>query len=168
MHTTRIPKKSPGREKSRKSRRTWQNESACGLWEGKIWLQYTVLYFTVASSSSESSAQQQVFHCKSRKQGWSSVQRQVFHFKLRNQGCSSAQRQIFHCKLTSQDCSSVQRKVFHCKRRNRGCSFTRDWIDATAFRCFPHPTLSLASEQTLKDLEVSQGHQRGGEESGFG
>ena len=27
---------------------------------------------------------------------------------------------------------------------------------------------SLASEQTLKDLRRSQGHQRGGEESGFG
>ena len=34
--------------------------------------------------------------------------------------------------------------------------------------CFLHPTLSLASEQTLKDLKKSQGHQREGEESGFG
>ena len=34
--------------------------------------------------------------------------------------------------------------------------------------CFPHPTLSLSSEQTLKDLKRSQDHQRGGEESGFG
>ena len=31
----------------------------------------------------------------------------------------------------------------------------------------PH-SLSLASEQTLKDLKRSQGPQRGGEESGFG
>ena len=30
------------------------------------------------------------------------------------------------------------------------------------------PPLSLVSEQTLKDLKKSQGHQRGGEESGFG
>ena len=29
-------------------------------------------------------------------------------------------------------------------------------------------SLSLACEQTLKDLKSSQGHQRGGEESGFG
>ena len=30
------------------------------------------------------------------------------------------------------------------------------------------PTLSLASEQIVKDLKRSQGHRRGGEESGFG
>ena len=62
-----------------------------------------------------------------------------------------------------------QRQVFHRKLRNQGCSFTKDLIcAAVAFRSFSHPTLSLASEQTLKDLERSQGHQRGGEESGFG
>ena len=37
-----------------------------------------------------------------------------------------------------------------------------------ASRFFPHPTLSLASEQTLKDLERPEKPQRGGEESGFG
>ena len=37
-----------------------------------------------------------------------------------------------------------------------------------ASHCFLHPTLSLASEQILKDLKRSQGHQRGGEESGSG
>ena len=31
------------------------------------------------------------------------------------------------------------------------------WIGAIASHCFPHPTLSLASEQTLKDLKRSQG-----------
>ena len=41
-------------------------------------------------------------------------------------------------------------------------------IGAVVSRCFPHPTLSLASEQTLKDMKRSQGHQQGGEESGFG
>ena len=61
-----------------------------------------------------------------------------------------------------------RRQVFHRKLKNQDCSFTRDLIGAVASRCFPHPTLSLASEQTLKDLERSQGHQRGGEESGFG
>ena len=35
------------------------------------------------------------------------------------------------------------------------------------FRYFSHPTLSLVSEQILKDLKRSQGHQRGGEESVF-
>ena len=60
------------------------------------------------------------------------------------------------------------RQVFHHKLRNQGCSFTRDLIGAVASRCFPHPTLCLASEQTLKDLKRSQGHQRGGEENGFG
>ena len=56
-------------------------------------------------------------------------------------------------------------KVFHRKLRNQGCCFTKDWIDAVASRCFPHPTLSLASEQTSNDLKRSQGHQHGGEES---
>ena len=46
--------------------------------------------------------------------------------------------------------------------------FYYGWIGAAASRCFPHSTLSLASEQTLKDLKRSQEHQRGGEESGFG
>ena len=44
-----------------------------------------------------------------------------------------------------------QRQVFHHKLRDQGCSFTRDLIGAEASHCFPHPTLSLASEQTLKD-----------------
>ena len=52
-----------------------------------------------------------------------------------------------------------RRQVFHRKLRNQGCSFTRDWIGAGASRCFLHPTLSLATEQTLKDLKRSQGHQ---------
>ena len=42
------------------------------------------------------------------------------------------------------------------------------WIGTVVFRCFPHPTLSLASEKILKDLIWSQEHQRGGEGSGFG
>ena len=61
-----------------------------------------------------------------------------------------------------------RRQFFHRKLRNQGCSFTRDLIGAVASRCFPHPTLSLASQQILKDLKRSQGHQRGDEESGFG
>ena len=36
-----------------------------------------------------------------------------------------------------------------------------------SFPFFPHLTLSLTSEQTLKDLKKSQGPQREGEESGF-
>ena len=46
--------------------------------------------------------------------------------------------------------------------------FYQGWIGVVASRCFQHPTLSFASEQTLKDVKRSQGHQRGGEESGFG
>ena len=46
-----------------------------------------------------------------------------------------------------------RRHIFHRKLRNRGCSFTRDLIAAVASRSFPHPTLSIASEQTLKDLK---------------
>ena len=60
------------------------------------------------------------------------------------------------------------KRVFHHKLRNHGWSFTRDWIGAVASRCLPHPTLSLASEQTIKDLKRPQGHQRGGKENGFG
>ena len=30
-------------------------------------------------------------------------------------------------------------QVFHRKLRTQGCSFTRDWIDAVASRCSPHP-----------------------------
>ena len=44
-----------------------------------------------------------------------------------------------------------RRQVFHHKLRNQGCSFTRDVIGAVASRFFLHATLSLASEQTLKD-----------------
>ena len=61
-----------------------------------------------------------------------------------------------------------RRQVFHQKLRNQGFSFTRDSTGAVASRCFPHPTLSLVSEQTLEDLKRSQGHQRGGEENRFG
>ena len=61
-----------------------------------------------------------------------------------------------------------RRQVIHRKLRNQGCSFTRDWIGTVTSCCFPHPTLSLASEQTLKDLKRSQGHQHGDEESEFG
>ena len=46
--------------------------------------------------------------------------------------------------------------------------FYKGYVGEVASRCFPHPTPSLASEHTLKDLKRSQGHQRGGEESGFG
>ena len=60
-----------------------------------------------------------------------------------------------------------RRQVFHSKLRNQGCSFTRDLICSVGSRCFPQPTLSLASEQTLKYLKSSQRHQRRGEENGF-
>ena len=50
-----------------------------------------------------------------------------------------------------------RRQVFHRKLMNKGCSFTRDLIGAVASHYFPHPTLSLASEQTLKDLQNRRG-----------
>ena len=73
--------------------------------------------------------------------------------------------EINNVYLSSSECSA-QRHVLHWKRRNLGCSsaegrssttnsgtkdFTRDLTGAVASRCFPHSTLSLASEQTLKD-----------------
>ena len=79
---------------------------------------------------------------------------------------------------------SAQGQVFHFKRRNQGSSSAQSRSSTTnsgtkvavllgingslASRCFPHPTLCLASEQTLKDQKRSQVHQLGGEESGFG
>ena len=50
-----------------------------------------------------------------------------------------------------------RRQVFHRKLRNQCCSVTRDLIGAVASRCFPHPTLSLATEKTLKGLKRSKG-----------
>ena len=50
-----------------------------------------------------------------------------------------------------------RRQVFHRKLRNQGCSFTRNSIGAVASYCFPHPSLPLASEQTLKDLKSPRG-----------
>ena len=65
----------------------------------------------------------------------------------------SAQGQVFHCKRRNQGCNCRQRQVFHCKLRNQDTSC-----------CFRHPTLSLASEQILKDLKRTQGHQYSVEE----
>ena len=53
-----------------------------------------------------------------------------------------------------------RRQDFHHKLRNQGCTFNRNLIGAVASRCFLHHTLSLASEQTLKDLKRSQWHHR--------
>ena len=47
-------------------------------------------------------------------------------------------------------CNSAQRQVFHCKLRNLCCSFLR-MNRCGSFPLFPHPTLSFASDQTLKD-----------------
>ena len=61
---------------------------------------------------------------------------------------------------------SAQGQVFHCKPGSQAAVLL-GMDSAVASCCFKHPTLSLASEQTLKDLKTSQGHQRG-EETGFG
>ena len=79
----------------------------------------------------------------------------------------------------------LQQKPFHSSNlRTEGCYSDREFIDMlflhhnrragrlrqvfhrklTASRCIPHSTLSLASGQASKNLESSQGHQRGGEE----
>ena len=79
--------------------------------------------------------------------------------------CPKAAPSLQAEKLRLQFC---RRQVFHRKLRNQGCILTRDLIGAVASRCFQHTTLSLASEQILKDLKRSHGHQWGGEESGFG
>ena len=91
---------------------------------------------------------------------------------------------IVYAHTSSSSAVFCQRQVLHCKRRNQGCT-SAEGRSSTAnpetnaavlpgmnrydsFPCFRHPTLLLASEQTLKDLKRSQGHHLGGEESGFG
>ena len=85
-------------------------------------------------------------------------------------------------ELIVEECSA-QGQVLHCKRRKLGCSSakgntstensgTKAAVLPGMIRCGSFPllsasTLSLASEQTLKDLKRSQGHQRGSVENGF-
>ena len=76
--------------------------------------------------------------------------------------------QLFVCLLFSQ--SQTIRTTCHCLHQDQSLSeftyrlqFYQGWIGAVASRCFPQSTLSLASEQDLKDLKRSQGLQRGGE-----
>ena len=70
----------------------------------------------------------------------------------------SAQGQVLNYNRRNLSCSSAEGRSSTGKLRNQGCSFTRDWIGAVASRCFPHPTLSLESEKTVKDLKRAQGH----------
>ena len=49
------------------------------------------------------------------------------------------------------------RQVFLCKLRNQDCNFNRDKQVRQLPVDFPHPTLSLASEQTLNYLKRSTG-----------
>ena len=80
----------------------------------------------------------------------------------------AAQGQVPHCKLRNQGCSSAQRQIFHRKFRNQAAVLLgMDRCGSFPLLSAPH-SLSLASEQTLKDLRRSQGYQRGGDESGFG
>ena len=69
--------------------------------------------------------------------------------------------------------SGIKAEVLPKGRSSNANSRTKVAVLLGMNRCgsFPllsAPTLSLASEQTLKDLKRFQGHQRGGEESGFG
>ena len=54
---------------------------------------------------------------------------------------------------------------FTCSPRSFGSTF---WTKVDKLWWLTAPTLSLASEQTLKDLKRSQGYQHGGEKSRFG
>ena len=91
-----------------------------------------------------------------------------YSYDHHNHNQCSAQRQVFHCKLRHQDYSSAQREGLPPQTQEPRLQFYKGWIGAVPSHCFPHSTFSLASEQTLKDLKISQGHQRGGEASGFG
>ena len=80
---------------------------------------------------------------------------------------------IYTCKGRSFTASSgtkaaVLPKAGLSPKQEQRLQFYHGWIDAVASHCFPHPTLSLTSEQIFKDPKRSQWHQRGREESGFG
>ena len=62
-----------------------------------------------------------------------------------------------------------RRQVFHCKLRTKAAVLSgMNTCGSFPLLYAPHSLfLSLASEQTLEHLRRSQGHQRGGEESGF-
>ena len=66
-----------------------------------------------------------------------------FIISLSSSSVYSAQAQVFHFKLRNQGCSSAQRQIFHRILRNS--------------RYFPYPTLYLAFEHIIRDLERSQG-----------
>ena len=86
-----------------------------------------------------------------------SSQGQVLHSKRTNLGYSSAEDR-------SSTAHSGTKTAFLLKGRSSTInSLTRDGYVLSA-----HPTLFLASEQALKDLKRSQGHQRGGTDSEFG
>ena len=73
----------------------------------------------------------------------------VLYYHHHHHQCSSLQAQ----ESSLQFC---RWQVFHHKLRNQDCSFTRGWKGAVASRT--PLSLSLAAEQTLKDLKRSQGH----------
>ena len=58
---------------------------------------------------------------------------------------------IINSVFCSRASSSLQAK-------ERRLQFYQNLIDAVTSHCFPHPTISLVSQQTLKDLKISQGH----------
>ena len=79
---------------------------------------------------------------------------QVLHL-LKSSSEISAQGQVFDSKLRKQRCSSAERLIFHRKLGNKGCSFTRDKQVRQLLVAFR--TLSLVSEQILKDLKDPRG-----------
>ena len=77
----------------------------------------------------------------------------------------STQGQVIQCN------SGFKPAVLPKGRSSTANSGTKVAVLLGMDRCGIFPllsTLSLSSEQTLKDLKRFQGHQRGGEESGFG
>ena len=99
----------------------------------------------------------------------------------------SGQGQVLHCELRNQSCSSAYGRSSTTNSRTKvtvlsdaglplqtqepRLQFYQSWIGTVGsfpLLSAPHSlSLSLESEQTLKDLKRSQRHQPGGEESGF-
>ena len=67
--------------------------------------------------------------------------------------------QVLNCKRRNLSCSSAEGRSSTANSRTK-VQFYQGLNRCGSFPCFAHPTLSLASEQTLKDLKSSQGHRR--------
>ena len=80
----------------------------------------------------------------------------VISLHIKISSVCSAQGQVLHCKHRNQGYNSAEGRSSHQTHKPL-LQFYQGWIGAVASHCFLHPTLSLASEQTLKIWEDPRG-----------